>query len=103
MSVTLAAEKEDFLRARAEEIYEAVTDGLTRFVRLDELVFEAAERHPDVLPTREDMAVERRGQLADQEGPPLPPGAFPAHPASSPRPRPPPGPPVPAAPPRGAP
>src|SRR4051812_49948139 len=85
MSVTLAAEKEDFLRAHSEEIYEAVTDGLTRFVRLDELVYEAAERHPDVLPTREDMAVERQCKLADKEGLELAQGLFLAHVLSSPR------------------
>src|SRR2546423_2663776 len=85
MSVTLAAEKEGFLRAHAEEIYDAVTDGLTRFVRLDELVYEAAERHPDVLPTREDMAVERQRKLADKEGLELAQGLFLAHVLSSPR------------------
>jgi thioesterase DpgC len=85
MSVTLAAEKEDFLRAHAVEIYDAVTDGLTRFVRLDELVYEAAERHPDVLPTREDMGVERQRQLADKEGLELAQGLFLAHVLSLPR------------------
>src|SRR5919198_335462 len=86
MSVPSAtAEKEDYLRAHAEEIYDELTDGLTKFVRLDELVYEAAERYPGLVPTRAEMEEERSRKLADKQGLELAQGVFLAHVLSSPR------------------
>jgi thioesterase DpgC len=40
-------------------IYDAVTDGRRRLLRVSELVYEAAERYPGVLPTRAQIDAER--------------------------------------------
>jgi enoyl-CoA hydratase/carnithine racemase len=79
------AEKQDHLRAHAEEIYDELTDGLTKFVRLDELVYEAAERYPGLVPTRAEMEEERARPLADKQGLELAQGLFVAHMLSLPR------------------
>jgi thioesterase DpgC len=49
-------------------IYEEVTDGLTRPIRLRDLVYAAAERHPDVLPTRARIDAERTRKQKDKAG-----------------------------------
>src|SRR5436190_22406646 len=86
MSVpSTAADKEDYLRAHAEEIYEELTEGLTKFVRLDELAYEAAERYPGLVPTRAEMEEERARKLADKQGLELAQGLFLAHVLSRPR------------------
>ena len=81
----VTAEKEDHLRAHAEEIYDELTDGMTRFVRLDELVYEAAERYPGLVPTRAEMEEERARPLAGKQGLELAQGLFLAHILSLPR------------------
>jgi thioesterase DpgC len=49
-------------------IYEEVTDGLTRTVRLRDLVYAAAERHPELLPTRARIDAERTHNQKDKAG-----------------------------------
>jgi (3,5-dihydroxyphenyl)acetyl-CoA 1,2-dioxygenase len=49
-------------------IYDELTDGLTRPVRLAELVYAAAERHPDLLPTRARIDDERTHTQRDKVG-----------------------------------
>ena len=51
-----------------EQLYDELTDKCTRPVRLDELVYEAAERVPGLVPTRAEMEPERARKLADKEG-----------------------------------
>jgi thioesterase DpgC len=51
-----------------EELYDALTDGCTRPVRLEELIYEAAEQVPGLVPTRAQMESERARMLADKEG-----------------------------------
>ena len=51
-----------------EEVYDALTDGCTRSVRLEELIYEAADRVPGLVPTRAEMEPERARKLADKEG-----------------------------------
>ena len=51
-----------------EQLYNELTDKCTRPVRLDELVYEAAERVPGLVPTRAEMEPERARKLADKEG-----------------------------------
>jgi (3,5-dihydroxyphenyl)acetyl-CoA 1,2-dioxygenase len=51
-----------------EQLYDELTDECTRPVRLDELVYEAAERVPGLVPTRAEMEPERARKLADKEG-----------------------------------
>jgi thioesterase DpgC len=52
----------------AEALYDELTAGATRSVRLDDLLYEAAERVPGATPTRVEMEGERERKLADKEG-----------------------------------
>jgi (3,5-dihydroxyphenyl)acetyl-CoA 1,2-dioxygenase len=63
----------------ATELYDELTDGCTRRVRLDDLLYEAAERHPGVAPTRAEMEDERARRLADKQGIELAQGTLSAH------------------------
>ncbi len=50
-----------------EELYDALTDRCTRPVRLDELLYEAADRVPGLVPTRAEIEQERTRKLADKQ------------------------------------
>ena len=52
----------------AEALYDELTAGATRPVRLDDLLYRAAERIPGVAPTRAEMEPERARKLADKQG-----------------------------------
>jgi thioesterase DpgC len=52
----------------AAELYDELTDGRTRSLRLEELLYRAAERVPGLVPTRAEMDVERQRALADKHG-----------------------------------
>ena len=60
----------------ATEIYDELTGGCTKALRLQELVCLAAERTGSDLPTRERMAAERQRPLAEKEGVELAQGDF---------------------------
>ena len=64
----LDAERARFLREHAEAVYDALTDGLRRAVRDEELVYAAAERFPGLAPTRGAVAGERSRPLPEKEG-----------------------------------
>ena len=49
-----------------EELYDALTDRCTRAVRLEELLYEAADRVPGLVPTRAEIEQERTRKLADK-------------------------------------
>jgi thioesterase DpgC len=49
-------------------LYDELTDGMSKTVRLDELVYAAAERVPGLVPTRAEMEAERELPLADKRG-----------------------------------
>jgi thioesterase DpgC len=49
-------------------LYDELTDGLTRQVRIDELLYAASERVPGLVPTRQEIDAERRRRLADKSG-----------------------------------
>jgi (3,5-dihydroxyphenyl)acetyl-CoA 1,2-dioxygenase len=51
-----------------EQLYDDLTDRCTRPVRLEELVYEAAERVPGLVPTRAEMEPEHARKLADKQG-----------------------------------
>ena len=51
-----------------EALYDELTDRCTRPVRLEDLVYDAAERVPGLVPTRAEMDVERTRKLADKQG-----------------------------------
>ncbi len=52
----------------AEQLYDELTDGCTKPVGLEALVYEAAERVPGLVPTRAEMEPERARKLADKTG-----------------------------------
>ncbi len=51
-----------------EALYDELTDRCTRPVRLDDLVYDAAERVPGLVPTRAEVEQERTRKLADKQG-----------------------------------
>src|SRR4029079_6508639 len=67
------------LRAEAEAIYDEITDGRTRSLRMAEIVYAAAERHPDLLPTRAAIDAERELLQKDKQGLEIEQGIFFAH------------------------
>ncbi|MGB0091395.1 MAG: enoyl-CoA hydratase/isomerase family protein [Solirubrobacteraceae bacterium] len=60
--------REDFLRLYATELYEALTDGYRKPLRVEELVRLAASRIPGLTPSAAQMDAERELKLADKEG-----------------------------------
>jgi thioesterase DpgC len=79
------ASREARLRASVEAIYEELTDGLRRPLRMAELVYAAAERHPDLLPTRTAIDAERELLQKDKHGLEIDQGIFLAHVLAHPR------------------
>ncbi|MEW1865029.1 enoyl-CoA hydratase/isomerase family protein [Streptomyces sp. NBC_00669] len=65
---TARAARSRFLDAHVDAVYAHLTDGLTRALRLDELVEAAAAAFPGLVPTPERMAEERARPQADKEG-----------------------------------
>jgi thioesterase DpgC len=51
-----------------QRLYDELTDDCTRPVRLDDLLYEAAERVPGLVPTRAEVEAERQRKLADKTG-----------------------------------
>jgi len=49
-------------------LYDELTGGMTRSVRLDELMYAAAERVPGLVPTRAEVDAERERRLAEKTG-----------------------------------
>ena len=64
----LNAARVAFLRGHAEELYSALTGDLTRAVRVDELVYGAAERFPGLVPTRAAVDAEELERQAGRQG-----------------------------------
>jgi thioesterase DpgC len=58
------------------ELYDQLTAGRTRFVRIDELCRRAAELRPDLLPSEAELAAEERRALRDKIGIEKKQGAF---------------------------
>jgi thioesterase DpgC len=71
--------RQAFLRSHAEGVYEELTDGYRKEIRVEELVFAAAERFPGLAPTREQIAAERQLKQADKAGHELDQGLLLAH------------------------
>lgn len=72
----IRALRTDYLAAHAEEIYDDLTDGRTRYLRIDELVRAAALACPGLVPTDEQMAAERARPQAEKEGREIDQGIF---------------------------
>ena len=60
--------RDRFLRENVEAVYHTMTDGMTRFVRIEDLVRDAADAYPGLVPTREQLAAESGRPLKDKEG-----------------------------------
>jgi thioesterase DpgC len=65
---TTAEGRDAFLRERIEEVYLELTGGLTEAVRVEDLVFRAAERYPGLLPTRDEITEERSRRQSQKLG-----------------------------------
>jgi (3,5-dihydroxyphenyl)acetyl-CoA 1,2-dioxygenase len=57
-----------FLRAHADSVYDNLTASRTRFVRLEQLVYDAAALVPGLTPTREEVAKEATLLQRDKDG-----------------------------------
>jgi (3,5-dihydroxyphenyl)acetyl-CoA 1,2-dioxygenase len=60
--------REQFLRAHVAALYAALTDDLTRFVRIEELVFAAADLVPGLAPSRARLEAEAGVLQRDKDG-----------------------------------
>jgi thioesterase DpgC len=60
--------REHFLREQIEAVYVTLTDGLTRFVRVQDLVHAAAEAYPGLVPARAELAAEAALPLKAKQG-----------------------------------
>jgi (3,5-dihydroxyphenyl)acetyl-CoA 1,2-dioxygenase len=78
-------DREQYLRAHAEEIYAELTDDLATPLRVEELVARAAARFPGLAPTSEELAAERDRPLGEKEGAEIAQGLLVAHVLASPR------------------
>jgi thioesterase DpgC len=68
LKAALDGERTRFLRDHAEDVYLALTDDLRLATRDEDLVYAAAEHFPGLVPTREQVAVERERPLPEKEG-----------------------------------
>ena len=57
-----------FLAAHVNAVYAALTDDRARFVRVEQLVYDAATRFPGLTPTRKQVAEESKHVQGDKDG-----------------------------------
>jgi thioesterase DpgC len=79
VSKTISEAAASPLATRAVDVYDEVTDGRRRSLRVAELVYAAADVHPDLLPTRAAIDAEREHLQKDKQGLEIDQGAFLAH------------------------
>jgi thioesterase DpgC len=60
--------RDRFLGENIEAIYHTLTDGMTRAVRVEKLVLDAADAYPGLVPTREQLAAEAGQPLKEKAG-----------------------------------
>jgi (3,5-dihydroxyphenyl)acetyl-CoA 1,2-dioxygenase len=77
--------RDGFLRVHAADLYESVTDGCTRSLRVEELIGEVAARVPGLVPTAGELDAERARKLPDKRGIELAHGLLVAHVLALPR------------------
>ncbi|WP_410582800.1 (3,5-dihydroxyphenyl)acetyl-CoA 1,2-dioxygenase DpgC [Amycolatopsis sp. lyj-108] len=70
------ARRTALVEAHAEEIYDELTGGRTRYLRIDELVRAAALAFPGLVPSEEQMAAERSRPQAEKLGREIDQGIF---------------------------
>jgi thioesterase DpgC len=68
LTATLSAARVSFLNAHAGELYDELTDNCAKPVRLEAFVYDAAERVPGLVPSRQAMEAERARPLAEKRG-----------------------------------
>jgi thioesterase DpgC len=61
-------EREQFLAVHTRALYRALTDDLTRFLRVEELVYAAASLVPGLVPAHAQVAAEGARRQADKDG-----------------------------------
>ena len=61
------SERERFLRENVEAVYDNLTDGFSRWVRIEDLVRRAAEEYPGLVPNDEQLAGEHALKLKDKQ------------------------------------
>ena len=71
--------REAFLRRHAPAVYDRLTAGRTRLVRMVELAWAAAAAFPALVPDAAEVASEQRGRLEEQDGVQVDQGIFFAH------------------------
>jgi len=67
------------MRRHADEVYEVLTGGYREEIRVEELVFAAADRFPGLLPSAPEIAAERELKQSAKAGHELDQGIFLAH------------------------
>jgi (3,5-dihydroxyphenyl)acetyl-CoA 1,2-dioxygenase len=72
-------QREELGARYAEAIYDELTDGRSRALRVAELVYAAAERYPGLVPTRAQVDAEREHVQKDKDGVEIEQGIFLAH------------------------
>jgi thioesterase DpgC len=77
--------RERFLREHAAAVYAVLTDDYATPLRIDELVYLAAERFPGLVPTRAEVEAEREHLQGDKEGAEIAQGLLLAHVLAAPR------------------
>jgi thioesterase DpgC len=77
--------REAFIRRHADEVYEVLTNGYREEIRVEELVFAAAEQFPGLLPSPQQIARERELKQSEKVGHELDQGIFLAHILARPR------------------
>ncbi len=85
ISEAMTAARETFLRAHAADLYAALTGHYSRWLRLEELMEQAAAAVPGLVPSPAELAAERARALADKEGAELAQGLLAAHVLALPR------------------
>jgi (3,5-dihydroxyphenyl)acetyl-CoA 1,2-dioxygenase len=68
IAAAMNAARDEFLSVHAAALYDALTDGRSRSMRLEELLPAAAARVPGLVPTAAQLAAERARKLPDKDG-----------------------------------
>jgi (3,5-dihydroxyphenyl)acetyl-CoA 1,2-dioxygenase len=78
--------REAFIRRHADEVYAVLTNDYREEIRVEELVFAAADQFPGLLPSAAQIAAERELKQSEKVGHELDQGVFLAHILARPRP-----------------
>jgi thioesterase DpgC len=85
LASTLTAARDAFLTVHTEALYDQLTDGCAKPIRVEQLVYGAAALIPGLVPSRSEMEAERSRALADKHGLELAQGLLVSHVLERPR------------------